>query len=82
MTASPIWDIELIAYKPKPEDYPSNPVTLGDHLKKKRLDENLSMEQVCKDLNINPSTRLRWENNMIEPRGESVEKLKQYLFNP
>jgi ribosome-binding protein aMBF1 (putative translation factor) len=79
MTAYPIWDIELTAYKPKPKGYPDHPVTLGDYLKKKRIDENLSKEQVCKDLDIYMSTRIRWEENMIEPRGESVEKLKAYL---
>jgi len=78
-----ICDIELIAKPPKPKGYPKKVKSLGDYLKRKRLNEKLSIEQVCYDLDILSSTLHRWENNKTKLRIESKYKIINYLgFTP
>lgn len=74
-----IWEIELRAKRPLPADYPHNPKTLGDYLKKKRIDERLTCGQVSTALGIHESQRKRWEENRSQPIGKNREKLKLYL---
>ncbi len=78
-----ICDIELIAKPLKPKGYPIKAKSLGDFLKRKRLNEKLSVKKVCTDLGILSSTLHRWENNKTKLRIESKYKIIEYLgFNP
>ena len=79
MTALPICDIELSVEAPKSEDYPHDPQTLGDFLRKKRIDEGIERHQICEDLGIAFSTLQRWEENWIQPQLKNRRKLKKYL---
>ncbi len=77
-TVLPIWEFELKA-KYLPKDYPHHPVTLGDFLKKKRMDELLTCGEVNEQLGIFDSTRYDWENNITKPTHKNREKLRIYL---
>jgi predicted transcriptional regulator len=76
---SPIWGFELKAELPKPVGYPYHPITLGDWLKKKRIDEGLACWEVNQQLGVFDSTRYDWENNITMPLHKNREKLRNYL---
>jgi DNA-binding transcriptional regulator YiaG len=41
--------------------YPSNPVSLGDHLRKQRLDQRLTQPEVAVKLGVSLATVVKWE---------------------
>ena len=62
-------------------NYPANPKTLGEHLRKKRIDLSLSMTQLAKllGLGITDTAIEKWEKNQNRPtefhRGRIIEFL-------
>lgn len=63
MGADPILKITLNAAKPLPDGYPKELRTIGDHLRKKRLDLGLYQEEVAQILGITTSNLICWELN-------------------
>lgn len=57
--------IRLSAPKAKP--FKDNPITLGDHLRKRRHELKLQQKQIAKRLKINQWTYIKWETNRVEP---------------
>jgi DNA-binding XRE family transcriptional regulator len=53
--------------------------TLGDHLRKTRLDRNLSQPKVAKILNVSDETILSWEKNKTKPSPKDASKIIQFL---
>ncbi|MCE5323586.1 helix-turn-helix domain-containing protein [bacterium] len=54
-------------------------MTLGDRLKKKRLDLNLHIKEVALMLGVDLHTISRWENNEAWPLPQSVTKICEFL---
>ena len=66
--ALPFCKIELKAARPlSVPDYPKTLNTLGDHIRKKRLDLELLQKDVANIIGINESTIWNWENNYATP---------------
>ncbi len=59
--------------------YPKTIVTLGDHLRKKRLDLKLEQKDVAKLLKITPDSIYLWENNRVEPKVDSYPTIVNFL---
>jgi len=57
----PLCQRKLNAAKPKPYDYPADPKTLGEHLRKRRLDLHLVQREVADIFGVNESTIQNWE---------------------
>ncbi len=55
------------------------PRTLGEHLKRCRLQRKLSQIKAAQILGVNPDTILNWENGHTEPPVETVPALIQFL---
>ncbi len=62
--ALPFCQITLKTQKPLPSAYPQTPKTLGDHLRKKRLDLKLLQKEVAQRLGVGESTVYNWGNNL------------------
>jgi DNA-binding transcriptional regulator YiaG len=65
--------------------YPTNPKTLGEHLRKKRIDLHLSMTQLAKMLGfgISDTAIEKWEKNENRPTDEHRKPIVEFLgFNP
>jgi DNA-binding transcriptional regulator YiaG len=65
--------------------YPAAPKTLGDHLRKKRVDMQLSMTQLAKllEFGITDSAIEKWEKNQNRPTEEHRKLIVEFLgFNP
>ena len=52
---------------PKPKDYPENPKTLDEHIKKRRIELGLTQKQAAQALGVNPWTVMNWETGRFEP---------------
>ncbi len=53
----------LKASKPASPAYPKSLETLGDHIRKRRLDLGLEQQQVAARLGVSESTVWNWEND-------------------
>ena len=65
--------------------YPVSPKTLGEHLRKKRVDMQLSMTQLADQLGlgITDSAIEKWEKNQNRPTTEHRDRIVDFLgFDP
>jgi transcriptional regulator with XRE-family HTH domain len=60
-------------------DAPANPRTLGDHLRKARVDRGQTLEQVARLLGVLGLTVHNWECNIYSPKPRSREKIVEFL---
>jgi len=44
------------------KDYPANPKTIGEHIRKRRMDLGLMQREVAKIIGVTESTIWNWEN--------------------
>lgn len=56
-----------------------NPQTLGEHLKKRRVGQNLRQVDVAKVLGANTWTYITWEKHKAEPTGKFVPRIIKWL---
>ncbi len=69
--------IALKALKPKETDF--EPRTLGEHVRKRRLELRLTQKQAAERLDVNPWTVLNWEKDHTEPPIESMPDVIRFL---
>ena len=55
------------------------PKTLGDHVRKKRLEMGLIQKEVAELLGVNPWTVLNWENGRTTPPIASIPAIFRFL---
>lgn len=65
----------------KPSKIPKNPVSLGEHIKKRRLEQGLFQKDVAKVLGVAETTIWMWENNRSNPQINLLPKIKNFLGN-
>ena len=83
MVALHFCDVTLSANKPQNTAYPKVLKTIGDHLRKKRLDLKLYQEDVSKAIGVDTLTICNWENNLTTPRLFLLPKIYHFLgYNP
>ncbi len=77
--ALPFCEIILKAPKPSSFPYPKRLKTLGDHLRKRRLDLKLQQKEVAKKLDVSEATIYNWENNHTSSSLYSIPKIIKFL---
>lgn len=65
--------------KPLPAAYPKEIRTLGDHLRKRRLDLGLLQRQVAAKVGVNKGTIVNWECNATTPALRHVPGIIRFL---
>ncbi len=71
--------IRLEAEKPKPEYYPENPQSIGEHICKARVDRKLLQEDVANILGVDVMTIGNWENGKVQPKSRFLIPVIQFL---
>ncbi|MCB9284591.1 MAG: helix-turn-helix transcriptional regulator [Lewinellaceae bacterium] len=71
--------IQFRAKRPVNPAYPAELNTLGDHLRKARLDRGLSQPEVARILQVTSDTVTGWELNRHKPRGKSARVIIEFL---
>ena len=72
----------LKARKPLPATYPHTLDTLGDHLRKRRLDLGLRQTDVAEQLKVDETTIANWELNRMAPALAFIPKIIRVLGYP
>lgn len=75
----PISQIHFKTSKYKPDGYPTELMTIGDHIKKKRLDLSISQAKVAHSLGLNENTIAQWELNHKKPLISFMPKIVSFL---
>jgi DNA-binding XRE family transcriptional regulator len=75
----PFCCIRLKARKPPNTAYPQQLKTLGDHLRKRRLDLGLLQKEVAKKIGVNKSTITNWELNHNFPELRFISAIIEFL---
>ncbi len=71
--------IQLRGKRPINPAYPALLNTLGDHLRKARLDRGLFQPQVAFALKVTTDTVTYWETNRCEPTAKFAKKIIEFL---
>ena len=61
-----------------PKGYPANPLTTGEHIRKKRLDCNLKQSEIARIIGVSEATIWNWENG-TQPDVKHVPSIIKYL---
>ena len=75
----PFCNIQMCAQKPRSKAYPLELKTLGDHLRKKRLDLGLLQKDVAQIVGTTTTSIMYWETNRISPSIEFIPKIINFL---
>lgn len=75
----PYVSIRLVAKLPPPPGYPKELKTLGNHLRKKRLDLGLSQKETAVRLGVSVNTLHNWENSRTSPQPRFVSRIHDFL---
>lgn len=71
--------MSLKAPKPKSPSYPNVLNTLGNHIRKKRLELGLFQREVAKQIGVNEITIYNWERQRTAPTLSSIPKALKFL---
>jgi len=62
-------------------DYPENPKTFGEELRKQRYDLGLQIKEVAKVVGINEMTLINWELRNMTPSRKLYNRLMDYYVS-
>ncbi|MGO4289883.1 helix-turn-helix domain-containing protein [Chitinophaga sp. RAB17] len=65
--------------KRTPQNYPENPATIGEHIRKKRIDSGLSQAELAKILDVSTDCVAYWENNRSKPPITYYPRIHHFL---
>jgi DNA-binding transcriptional regulator YiaG len=75
--------VRLAAQKPKSPKYPKKLETLGDHIRKRRLDLGLFQKEVAQQIGVDTTTIYNWERNANSPQVHQLPRVIRFLgYNP
>ena len=60
-------------------DYPKEPKTLGERIRKARMDKGLMIKGLAEQLGVTDDTVINWEIRGMVPQGKSMEKVNRFL---
>lgn len=72
--------MRLQCAKPRP-GYPLAPITIGDRIKRRRIDLKIKQRAVAKLLGVGRRTLQSWEASEFEPDGRFQPAIEQFLEN-
>jgi transcriptional regulator with XRE-family HTH domain len=65
--------------KPKSYAYPTELKTIGDHIRKRRLDLGLLQREVAERVRSDVMTILNWEKNRTKPKARHMPAIRAFL---
>ena len=71
--------LTVYGQKPPPEDYPTVLNTIGDHLRKVRMDRGLLQKVAAKQIGITASCLVNWELNHNQPHIQHWPDILKFL---
>jgi DNA-binding XRE family transcriptional regulator len=62
-----------------PDGYPVNPKTIGEHIRKKRMDCRLMQSDVASIIGVSEESIWNWENDRIKPSKKNLEIINAFI---
>tara|TARA_B100000315_G_scaffold32482_1_gene27385 strand:+ start:275 stop:496 length:222 start_codon:yes stop_codon:yes gene_type:complete len=62
------------------EDYPLNPKTIGEHIRKRRMDLGLEQKDLAKIIGVTESSIWNWENGW-NPSKRYMKKIEGFFWD-
>jgi len=78
----PFCHLTLKGQKPPPKGYSVNPNSLGEYIKKRRMDLGLTQREVAFNIGANQWTVANWEKGRTEPASRFIAKIADFLMVP
>jgi transcriptional regulator with XRE-family HTH domain len=75
----PFCSLALKGQKPKSKEYPKGINTLGDHLRKRRLDLGLLQREVAERIGVDETTIYHWERQRNMPEIRFIAPIIKFL---
>ena len=75
----PFCHLSLQGRRPPPKGYPTELLSLGDHIRAKRLDLGLYQKQAADLIGVSESNIWNWENNRCQPEIRFVPGIIDFL---
>jgi transcriptional regulator with XRE-family HTH domain len=75
----PFCHARLSARKPSNPTYPTELKTLGDHLRKRRLDLGLLQREVAEKLGVDEDSVCHWEIGFSRPKAYLIPRVTEFL---
>jgi transcriptional regulator with XRE-family HTH domain len=75
----PFCSLKIKAKIPKSKKYPNEIKTLGDHLRKRRLDLGLLQKEVAEKIGVDKTTINNWERQRREPEIRFIARIIEFL---
>jgi DNA-binding XRE family transcriptional regulator len=66
--------------KPLSNDIPVNPQTVGEHIRKVRIERGLSQKEVAAIIRVCEDTITGWENGRSKPQIRYIEMIEQFVY--
>jgi transcriptional regulator with XRE-family HTH domain len=60
-------------------DYPTNPITFGEKLRKKRMDAGLTIIELASIIGVSADTIINWEIRNIQPMNKKMPTLTTFM---
>jgi len=70
------FEIDLVKLDPK---YPKDPKTLGEHIRKTRMDQRMMVKELAEQVGVVPETVINWEKRNLRPTRRHWERLRAVL---
>ncbi len=61
------------------DNYPVNPQTFGEKLRKARMDSGLQIKELAEMLGVAEESVINWEKRGITPIGKNLDKVRKIL---
>lgn len=59
--------------------YPKNPQTLGEKIRKARMDKGLMVKELAEIIGVTEDTVINWEIGNIKPKGRNLERVEDFI---
>ena len=70
-------EINLLDFNPA---YPKEPKSLGENIRKARMDKGLLIRELASQIGVTEDTVINWEVRDIKPEGRNLEKIREFLL--
>ncbi len=77
--ALPFCHVSIRGERPLPKAYPKELQTVGDHIRRKRLDLKLCQYEVANIVEVSRTTVFNWERNYSSPKLQHIPKVIKFL---
>ena len=69
-------DINLLDLNPA---YPKEPETLGEKLRKARMDKNMLIRELAEQIGVTADTVINWEKRGMKPSGRYLTQIQKFI---